>query len=51
VRILTDYNDRKIRWLEAVRDRYAKELSPSQKARFLARLGARSVQFRSAKND
>jgi acetolactate synthase-1/2/3 large subunit len=43
VRIATDYGDRKIRWIEAVRDRYAKELTPAQKARFLARIAAREV--------
>lgn len=43
VRVATDYGDRKIRWIEAVRARYTKELSASQKARFLARIAARSV--------
>jgi acetolactate synthase-1/2/3 large subunit len=43
VRVQTDYGDRKIRWVEAVRDRFIDELSAAQKARFLARVGARSV--------
>lgn len=43
VRIVTDYGDRKIRWIEAVRDRFTKELTPAQKARFLARIAAREV--------
>ena len=43
VRVLTDYGDRKIRWVEAVRDRFIDELTAAQKARFLARIGARSV--------
>jgi acetolactate synthase-1/2/3 large subunit len=43
VRIATDYGDRKVRWVEAVRDRYTKELTPAQKARFLARIAAREV--------
>jgi acetolactate synthase I/II/III large subunit len=43
VRVVTDYGDRKIRWVEAVRERFTKELTPAQKARFLARIGARSV--------
>lgn len=43
VRVLTDYGDRKIRWIEAVRDRFVKELTPTQKARFLARVAARSI--------
>jgi acetolactate synthase-1/2/3 large subunit len=43
VRIATDYGDRKIRWIEAVRDRFTKELTAAQKARFLARIAAREV--------
>jgi acetolactate synthase-1/2/3 large subunit len=43
VRIATDYGDRKIRWIEAVRAKYTKELSPMQKTRFVARLGTRVV--------
>jgi acetolactate synthase I/II/III large subunit len=43
VRVQTDDGDRKIRWVEAVRDRFIDELSAAQKARFLARIGARSV--------
>jgi acetolactate synthase-1/2/3 large subunit len=44
VRIATDYGDRKIRWIEAVRDRYVKELTATQKARFLARAGTRVLR-------
>lgn len=43
VRIATDYGDRKIRWIEAVRDRFTKELTAAQKARFLARIAAREL--------
>lgn len=43
VRVLTDYGNRKIRWIEAVRDRFTAELSVAQKTRFLARIGARSL--------
>ncbi len=43
IRIVTDYGDRKIRWIEAVRKRYASELTAAQKARFLARLGTRAL--------
>ncbi len=42
VRVVTDYGKRPVRWLEATRDRYTKELSAEQKARFLARLGSRA---------
>ena len=43
VRVVTDYGKRKIRWIEAVRHRYTKELTAAQKARFLARIGSRAV--------
>jgi acetolactate synthase-1/2/3 large subunit len=46
VRVATDYHDRKIRWVEAVRRRYARELTPRQKARFLARIGARALRIK-----
>lgn len=46
VRVVTDYHDRKIRWIEAVRGRYARELTPAQKARFLARIGARALRLK-----
>jgi acetolactate synthase I/II/III large subunit len=44
VRVVTDYGKRKIRWIEAVRARYTKELTPAQKARFLARIGSRALK-------
>ena len=43
VRVSTDYGKRKIRWIEAVRARYTKELTAAQKARFLARIGSRAI--------
>lgn len=49
VRIATDYGRRKIRWIEAVRRRYTRELTAAQKARFLARIGSRA--FREQEND
>jgi acetolactate synthase I/II/III large subunit len=48
VRVITDYRERKIRWIEAVRHRYTKELTAAQKARFLARIGSRSLSFQKA---
>ena len=51
VRISTDYGDRKIRWIEAVRKRYSGELSGAQKARFLARLGGRALNLHPEVND
>ena len=51
VRVATDYNTRKIRWIEAVRDRFAKELSAAQTARFLARIATRESDFKREAND
>jgi acetolactate synthase-1/2/3 large subunit len=45
VRVATDYGKRPIRWLQAVRKKYTKELTFEQKARFLARIGARALEF------
>ena len=42
VRVATDYGKRKIRWIDAVRKRYAKELSAAQKARFVSRIAGRT---------
>ncbi|MBP3959351.1 thiamine pyrophosphate-binding protein [Gemmata sp. G18] len=50
VRVLTDYSKRKVRWVDAVRARYTKELTAAQKARFLARIGSRAIQL-DKKND
>ena len=44
VRVVTDYGKRKIRWIEAVRKRYTKELTLGQKTRFLARIGSRAIR-------
>ncbi len=45
VRVLTDYRGRQVRWIEAVKDGFRDELSTSQKIRFAARLGARSLDI------
>ena len=50
VRVVTDYGNRKIRWIEAVRKRYTKELTAAQKARFLGRIGSRAIHG-AGKND
>jgi acetolactate synthase-1/2/3 large subunit len=47
-RVITDYRDRKIRWIDAVARRYAREMTPAQATRFLARIGSRAVQFQRA---
>jgi acetolactate synthase-1/2/3 large subunit len=51
VRIATDYGEREVRWVEAVRKRYTDELTAAQKARFLARIGARAVRPAQRQND
>ncbi len=43
VRVVTDYGQRPVRWLDATRKRYTKELSSEQKLRFAARLGSRAL--------
>ncbi|MDY3554809.1 thiamine pyrophosphate-binding protein [Gemmata sp. JC717] len=45
VRVVTDYGKREVRWVDAVRARYTKELTAAQKARFLARIGSRAIQL------
>ncbi|HWG46473.1 MAG TPA: thiamine pyrophosphate-binding protein [Gemmataceae bacterium] len=42
-RVVTEYGQRPVRWLDATRKRYTKELSGAQKARFLARLSSRAL--------
>jgi acetolactate synthase-1/2/3 large subunit len=44
-RVLTDFGDRPVRFIEAVRQRYTQELTTHQKARFLARAGVRAVHL------
>jgi acetolactate synthase-1/2/3 large subunit len=44
VRVITDYGKRKVRWIEAAKGRFTKELSTEQKARFLGRISARTLQ-------
>jgi acetolactate synthase I/II/III large subunit len=48
VRVITDYRDRKVRWIDAVARRYTREMTPAQATRFLARIGSRAVQFQRA---
>jgi acetolactate synthase-1/2/3 large subunit len=45
VRVVTDYGQRPIRWIDAAKARYTKELTTEQKVRFLARLGSRALDF------
>ena len=44
-RIVADYGKRPVRWIDAVRKRYTNELTPRQKARFVARAGVRAAQL------
>jgi acetolactate synthase-1/2/3 large subunit len=48
VRVIVDYRDRKIRWIDAVARRYLREMTPAQTTRFLARLGSRAADFQPA---
>lgn len=48
VRVMADYGMRKIRWVDAVRRRYIRELTPAQQTRFLARIGSRAIEFEKA---
>jgi hypothetical protein len=48
VRVIVDYRDRKIRWLDAVARRYTREMTPAQMTRFLARIGSRAADFQPA---
>ena len=48
VRVIVDYRDRKIRWIDAVARRYTREMTPAQMTRFLARIGSRAIQFQPA---
>jgi acetolactate synthase-1/2/3 large subunit len=50
VRVVVDYRGRPIRWINAVRNRFTRELSLDQKLRFLARIGSRALDF-SPQND
>jgi acetolactate synthase-1/2/3 large subunit len=50
IRVVTDYRDRPIRWLDAVKAQYKKELTTEQKVRFAARLGVRALEL-SKEND
>jgi acetolactate synthase I/II/III large subunit len=51
VRVATRYGTRPMRWLEAVRSRFVKELSAPQKLRFASRLGVRALANNVAKSD
>jgi acetolactate synthase-1/2/3 large subunit len=42
-RVVTDYGTRPVRWIDAARARFTKELTTQQKARFLARIGSRAL--------
>jgi acetolactate synthase I/II/III large subunit len=44
-RVVIDYDKRPVRWIEAVRSRFTRELSMQQKVRFASRLGIRSLEL------
>jgi acetolactate synthase-1/2/3 large subunit len=45
VTVPVEMGKRPIRWIEAVKGRYTRELTAGQKTRFLTRLGVRSLKF------
>ena len=49
-RVVTDYGERPMRWLQSVRRQYVDELSNAQKVRMLGRIGLRSLDL-SPEND
>jgi acetolactate synthase-1/2/3 large subunit len=49
-RVVTDCRKRPIRWIDAVKGRFKKELSMEQKVRFASRLGVRAFEM-SSEND
>jgi acetolactate synthase I/II/III large subunit len=48
VRVIVDYRDQKIRWIDAVSRRFVTEMTPSQAGRLLYRVGSRSLDFQPA---
>jgi acetolactate synthase-1/2/3 large subunit len=51
VKVAVDYSNRPIRWLNATRARFTRELRTDQKIRFLARIGSRELHPRTRQND
>jgi acetolactate synthase-1/2/3 large subunit len=51
VRVAVDYTRRPIRWINAVRRHFTRELSFAQQMRFLGRLGSRAVHPATREND
>jgi acetolactate synthase-1/2/3 large subunit len=51
VRVAIDYTRRPIRWVNAVRRHFTRELHFDQQVRFLARIGSRAVHPRTREND
>ncbi len=50
-RVAIDYRRRPIRWIDATKKRFTKELTAGQAMRFLARIGSRAVDLRPPLND
>ncbi|CAN5257277.1 hypothetical protein BH10PLA2_BH10PLA2_31620 [soil metagenome] len=44
-RVVIDYDKRPVRWIDAVKGRFTRELSLQQKVRFASRLGIRSLDM------
>jgi len=50
-RIVTDYRHRPIRWIDAARARFTRELDSNQQTRFAMRIGSRAVHVHPTRND
>jgi acetolactate synthase-1/2/3 large subunit len=48
--VRVEYGDRPIRWVQAAKHQYTKQLSTAEKVHFLARMGARAIRL-TAEND
>jgi acetolactate synthase-1/2/3 large subunit len=50
-RVCVDYRKRPMRWIDATKEKYTKELTFQQKARFLSRIGSRALDLKKPQND
>jgi hypothetical protein len=49
-RVVIDYGNRPLRWVQAAKKQFTKQLTTEQKIHFLARMGGRAVHLH-ASND
>jgi len=51
IRVAADYCHRPVRWINAARAHYTKELTRHQKIHFLTRIGSRSIHHHKQQDD